>query len=155
MASPRRKFALLAALALTVAGLGTSAAVYQVQARSATLRQTYSVWYPQGSHYYRYYYYLPYVTATSYNYHYCYYYPDSYPNYYYYYNPYTSNYWGRSPVKTGGKQLYSKLEKKDQRPKLEEIPESAFPEPSTPPPIPESKDNVTMLMPPGDLPAKN
>lgn len=61
--------------------------------------------------------------------------------------PYSSLYWGRSPVKAGGKQLYSALEAKDRKKNLEDIDEKSFPEPPTPPPIPETKGDVRMLMP--------
>ena len=55
-------------------------------------------------------------------------------------------------MKSGGKQLYSVLEAKDRKKDLKDIDEKAFPEPTTPPPIPETKGDVRMLMPPNDLP---
>lgn len=101
-------------------------------------RQYYSSWsyYPTRSYYYSTYYYQPTVTTTTYSYHYCVHYPSR-PRYVYYYNPVRRQYWGRYDLKEKG---YSMLEEKDRKENLDDIPESAFPEPGKMPVIPESSD---------------
>ena len=66
--------------------------------------------------------------------------------------PVTKQYWGRCPVKTDGKPLYSLLAEKDRKGKIDDIPEAAFPKPGALPPIPESDDGATIDLPPDDLP---
>jgi hypothetical protein len=101
-------------------------------------------YYPSRGYYYSYYYYKPYPTYPSYNYHYAVYYPR-YPRYVYYYNPYRRVYWGRYDLEAKG---YSKLEDKDQKATLAEIPETAFPKPGAMPAVPESTDGSTIETPP-------
>ena len=132
--------------ALALAGL---VAVNESAKANPYGRQYYGAWIYQNNCYYRNYYYQPYVSAT-YSYSVVYYYPTQ-PAYYYYYNPSTQVYWGRSPVKSD-KPVYSLLKKEDRKKDLKDIPESAFPEPTEPPPIPDSKDNVKMELPPKDVP---
>src|SRR5437763_15779949 len=83
-------------------------------------RQYYTGWSSTSyGYYYRTYYYKPYTTYTSYSYHYVVYYPSQ--PYYYYYNPYTQAYWGRSPVKNNGKDVYSLLAQEHRKGTLREI----------------------------------
>lgn len=155
MSARARKFALglvcVAALAgLSQTDLGTKA---NAAPEPSYGRQYYGSWSYQTTYYVRPYYYQPYSGYSGYNQHYVYYYPQVNPSYYYYYNPGTQTYWGRTPVKGDpSKPVYSMLKPEDRKKDLKDIPESAFPEPSTPPAIPESKDNVKMEMPPKDLP---
>jgi hypothetical protein len=111
-------------------------------------------YYPSRSYYASYYYYKPYYSYPTYNYHYCVYYPST-PNYVYYYNPYSGNYWGRYDLQAKG---YSLLEEKDRKPKLADIPESAFPKPGNMPNDPDSTDGSKIPVPPapptGAPPAK-
>lgn len=101
-------------------------------------RQYYGGWSYRPTHryYYRSYYYKPYASYGRYNYHYCVYYPSR-PRYVYYYNPYRKVYWGRYDLEQKG---YSLLADEDRKEKLDDIPESAFPEPAEMPAIPESED---------------
>jgi hypothetical protein len=124
---------------LTAAGLMSGTA----EARYYAGRHYYSSWnyHPQRTYYYTYYYYKPTPTYNSYNYHYCVYY-TSQPRYVYYYNPVRRVYWGRYDMEAKG---YSKLEEKDQKADLKDIPDSAFPKPGEMPEIPESKDGEKML----------
>ncbi len=116
-------------------------------------RQYYSFWNtaPSGDYYYREYYFKPAPSYTTYVVHQVHYYPQ-HPHYCYYYNPQSQTYWGRVPVERNGKAMYSLLKPEDRKGDLEEIPESAFPEPTTPPPLPGSEDNTKIAMPPPDLP---
>ena len=114
-------------------------------------RQYYSSWSyrPSTSYHYCRYYYTPTVTTYTHSYHYVVYYPSR-PRYRYYYNPVRRVYWGRFEVDDQGKPVgYSMLAKKDRKESLDDIPESAFPKASEMPGIPESKDGVKMLTPPG------
>jgi hypothetical protein len=141
-------FLLLAAAALaglTVAGDPPTARA------NYTYVQYYSGWryYPSRSYYYSSYYYKPYTEYVGYKHHYCIHYPK-YPTYVYYYNPYKQTYWGRYDFENKG---YSLLDPKDRKQRLEEIPESAFPEPGEMPRIPESQGGeVVRMEPPPALP---
>ncbi|MBI3271065.1 MAG: hypothetical protein HYZ53_18825 [Planctomycetes bacterium] len=116
-------------------------------------RQYYGPWryYAANKCSYRTYYYKPHATYSGWKHHYVMYYSHK-PKYYYYYNPYKKSYWGRCGVDTDGKDLYSMLAEGDRKATLEEIPEEKFPQPSAAPAIPESSDNVTLDLPPDDLP---
>jgi hypothetical protein len=136
---------------LALAGVLSLAAVATAQAGGYGPRQYYSGWsYTNYGYYYRTYYYKPYPTYTSYNYHYVVYYPSR--PYYYYYNPYTKAYWGRSPVKHDGKEVYSILAPEHRKGTLTEIKEEHFPKAGAMPKVPEAKDDVKIDVPPGDLP---
>src|SRR5205823_3242559 len=58
-------------------------------------------------------------------------------------------YWGRYDCVAGG---YSKLEEPEQREKISDIKENAFPKPGNMPAIPESEDNVSIDRPPNGPP---
>lgn len=134
-----------------LASAGFLAAIQTAQALPQGYgRQYYGTWAYQNNCYVRTYYYQPYVGYSGYQSSYVYYYPSQ-PRYYYYYNPTTQVYWGRSPVKSD-KPVYSLLKKEDRKKDLKDIPESAFPEPTDPPAIPDSKDGVKMILPPKDTP---
>jgi len=109
----------------------------------AGYRHYYSSWsyYPSSSYYYRTYYYRPVRTYSTYHYHYCIYYPRS-PRYVYFYNPVRRVYWGRFDTQGKPGAQYSLLDVKDRKENLEEIPESAFPEPGAMPEIPDSNDGL-------------
>jgi len=113
-------------------------------------RQYYGGWSynPIQRYHHRTYYYLPTVTSTTYSYHYVVSYPAQ-PRYYYYYNPVSRQYWGRYDLEEKG---YSMLDEKDRKEELKDIPEKAFPKPAKMPAIPEVKDEVTIEVPPSDLP---
>jgi len=147
----RRTWLKLSLLGLAVVAFGAVPIVVQAHVQRGH-RQYYARWqyHPRHSYYYRKYYYKPYVAYPTHKIHYCVYYPTR-PKYYYYYNPYRRTYWGRCEVERT-EEKYSLLAEGDRKENLEEIPESAFPEPSTPPGIPESEDNETMLLSPNDLP---
>jgi hypothetical protein len=118
--------------------------------RADGVRQYYDTTWTYSSsygYYYTTYYYQSYTTTTTYDYHYCIYYPSQ-PSYIYYYNPSRSYYWGRYEVGSKGDKRYSKLEEKDRKPDLKEIPPNAFPEAAKMPAIPGSNDNVAMAPPP-------
>lgn len=134
---------------LAVAFLG--AVQVQSNTAEAAYRQYYSGWsyYPARSYYYRSYYYKPYDAYRGYKYHYTIYYPSR-PRYVYYYNPYKQTYWGRYDLESKG---YSMLEEKDRKGKLTDIPEEAFPEPGKMPAIPEAEDDVSIEVPPTDVPS--
>lgn len=140
----------LTACAALIAVVGVARASYYQYGQ-----QYYGSWTYDGGHncYYRNYYYQPYSGYQGYRHHVVYYYYQTYPTYYYYYNPYSNVYWGRAPIKSD-KPEYSMLAEKDRKKDLKDIPESAFPKPTTPPFIPESKDEkVRMELPPSqDLP---
>lgn len=112
--------------------------------------QSYSSWnyHPTRSYHYTRYSYAPTVTATH-SYHYCVCRPSQ-PRYVYYYNPVKQVYWGRYDTEAKG---YSLLETKDRKAELDDIPESAFPEPGEMPEIPDS-DSGEKMNPPNleDLP---
>ena len=134
--------------ALLVADLGADA-----QAETYSARQYYGAYakHPKHSYTYRTYYYKPTPTYSGYKHHYAIYYPSK-PKYVYYYNPYKKQYWGRCPSNTNGKPLYSLLAEKDRKGNIEDIDESAFPEPTDVPPLPDSTDGVKLDLPPDDLP---
>ena len=114
-------------------------------------RQYYTGWsYTNYGYYYRTYYYKPYPTYTSYSYHYVVYYPSQ--PYYYYYNPYRQVYWGRSPIKNNGTEVYSLLAEEHRKGTLNEIKEEHFPKPGPMPTVPESKDGARITVPPAELP---
>lgn len=110
-------------------------------------RQRYSSWnyHPARTYYYTRYTYHPVVSTptTTYSYHYAIHYPSQ-PRYVYYYNPVKQVYWGRYDIQDAG---YSMLKQEDRKKELDDIPESAFPKPGAMPPIPESKDNESMMKP--------
>lgn len=108
---------------------------------------------PKQEYSYRAYYYKPSPTYAGYKHHYAIYVPSQ-PRYIYFYNPYTKQYWGRCPTQTAGKAQYSLLAPKDRKGSLRDIPESAFPAPSSPPPVPESTDGASLELPPDDLPGE-
>ncbi len=115
----------------------------------AAPRQFYNKsWQKKGSYYYREYYYKPTPRAATYRYQAVIYYPSK-PKYYYYYNPYKERYWGRFDRTCD---CYSRLAEADQKAKLSDIPESAFPQAGPMPEIPESSDGVKMELPPPGLP---
>ncbi len=145
-----KSLSLFALLAVTVLGGLTVASSTPSADAQYGYRQYYSSWryYPSRTYYYRSYYYKPYTSYTGYKHHYCVYYPSR-PSYVYYYNPYKQQYWGRYDVENKG---YSLLAEEDRKQKLEDIPESAFPEAGKMPPIPESEDSVAIAQPPQDLP---
>jgi hypothetical protein len=108
---------------------------------------------PRANYSYRPYYYKPSPTYAGYRHHYAIYVPSQ-PKHVYFYNPYKKVYWGRCPINTGGQPQYSLLAEKDRKGNLEEIPESAFPAPGEPPPVPESTDGAKLELPPDDLPGE-
>jgi hypothetical protein len=136
----RRALPAAAALVMAAAMFAPS------QAQAQYGRQYYTTWsyYPTYGYYYTYYRYLPVATATTYSYHYCTYYPSR-PRYVYYYNPVRRVYWGRYDLE---KQGYSMLEEKDRKADLNDIPETAFPEPGKMPNVPEVGDALAMDKPP-------
>jgi len=150
MTSPRNKALVLGvalALGLALAAASTASAAFY-------LRQYYDSTYTysqSNGYYYVNYYYQTTVTQTTYDYHYCIYYPSR-PNYIYYYNPSTQAYWGRYEIGSKGEKRYSMLVKEDRKKDLNEIPETAFPEPAAMPTIPGAKDNVAMEPPPENVP---
>src|SRR5262245_48674431 len=93
-------------------------------------RQYYGGWrkHPTAGYFYRAYYYKPEPTYVGYKHHYLLYFPDR-PQHYYFYSPYEKVYWGRCPINTEGKPLFSTLAEADRKLKLEDIPESAYPKP--------------------------
>ena len=117
-------------------------------------RQYYGSWkkHPTHDYQYREYYYKPAPEYRGYKHHYVIRTPKK-PKHQYFYNPYKKRYWGRCPVDHGGQPMYSRLAEADQRVKLSEIPESAFPPPGELPPIPDSDDGALLDLPPDDLPA--
>jgi hypothetical protein len=133
--------------------------------QAAAYRQYYSNWVsaPERGYSYCVYYFKPNAADTEYQQHYCIAHPRR-PNYVYYYNPATKAFWGRYLVSSGDRPHYSELAEKDRKGSLDQIPESAFPEPGAMPPIPRSTDGALMLPPPplklkdlatpDDLPAK-
>lgn len=135
-------------LASVVTAFGALSEMTNTAEASFFYRQRYSSWsyYPSSNYYYSSYYYKPYNTYSGYKYHYCVYYPSR-PRYVYYYNPYRKVYWGRYDLEEQG---YSHLAEKDQKEKLDDIPESAFPKPGAMPQIPDSEDNVQVERPSKD-----
>lgn len=154
MSRPRR---LLLAMIVAVGVVSASIPMLDAAFRA---RQYYSTWSyrPTQTYYYRYYYYKPYVNYPSYNYHYCIHYPAR-PRYVYYYNPHQRVYWGRLDLEGKEGSQYSLLAEADRKERLADIPESAFPEPSDMPVIPESKDDIRIEpmtdIPGDDLPEVN
>ncbi len=116
-------------------------------------RQYYSGWnsHPSHGYHYRHLYYKPRPDYVGYRHHYCIYYPSR-PKHVYFYNPYKKSYWGRCSIDHGGK--YSLLAEGDRRSSLQDIPESAFPEPTAPPALPGVEDSVPLDLPPDDLPVR-
>jgi hypothetical protein len=114
-------------------------------------RQYYGGWHRYSNYYYRSYYYKPYSDYYGYKHHYVIYYPTR-PQYYYYYNPYKHYYWGRCPTYTDGTQAYSLLPEEHRKGDIDEIQETAFPQPGNMPKIPDAKDNAQVDLPPDDLP---
>jgi hypothetical protein len=94
---------------------------------------------------YQYHYCSYHYTPTSY--HYAIYHP-TYPRYYYYYNPYRQVYWGRFDREGKPGQQYSQLAEKDQKGRLSEIPESAFPPAGEMPSVPGTTGNARIEVPP-------
>jgi len=141
------KKCLLFALAL----LSAAPLAYAADYHSA--RQYYGNWqrHPQNQYHYRNYYYKPSSAYAGYRHHYVIHSPRD-PQHLYFYNPYSQKYWGRCPSQSQGKPLYSMLAEADRKSNLEEIPERAFPTPSSPPAIPEATDSVQLDLPPDDLP---
>jgi len=134
-----RRGALLLLTTLTVVAVMPAA-----ESRAAVLaRHYYSGWsyHPTRTYYYSYYYYKPYASYDGYAHHYCVYRPAR-PRYVYYYNPVRRVYWGRYDTEKKG---YSMLAEKDRKAELDQIPESAFPEPGQMPVIPEAEDGERML----------
>jgi hypothetical protein len=133
-------------------------------------RQYYGGWSYSGSYYYRPYYYKPYADYYGYKHNYVCYYPSS-PDYYYYYSPYSKQFWGRCPINTGGEGKYSFLKPVD-RPAPDPqagalpapgdvAPKANFPDPGTPPALPQTADEKKkdpnpppLDLPPDDLPPK-
>jgi hypothetical protein len=136
-------------LALFLTGALSAAAL----ANPYTPRQYYGPWqkHPKEAYHYRAYYYKPTPTYSGYKHQYVMYSPQK-PDHYYFYNPYKKVYWGRCPVNTNGKPLYSMLAEKDCKGQVEDIPETAFPAPAKPPALPEASDDATLDLPPDDLP---
>jgi hypothetical protein len=136
-------------LALVLTGTFAAATV----ANPYTPRQYYGGWqkHAKYNYHYRTYYYKPTPTYSGYKHQYVMYSPAK-PKHYYYYNPYKKVYWGRCPVDTNGKGLYSALKEEDCKGSIEEIPETAFPEPGKLPAVPEATDDATLELPPDDLP---
>src|SRR5262249_52115542 len=113
-------------------------------------RQFYSSWReaPDRGYYYRHYYFKPDRDDAEYTSHYVIFDPNR-PNYLYYFNPQTQTYWGRYALQQEGEPRYSLLPEGKRKPRLDQIPESAFPAPGPMPPVPGTED-VTMLPPPPD-----
>lgn len=143
----RRLVLMLAALTLAVG----SAAPVMAQGYYSP-RQYYGSWkqYPSKNYYYRQYYYKPAPTYSGYKHHYVIKPYESQHSYYY--NPYKGQYWGRIKTQHDGKPEYSILKPEDRKGSLAEIPEGAFPEPGPLPPLPEAEDDVTLDLPPDDVP---
>ena len=116
-------------------------------------RQYYGEWQKSStaSYYYRPYYYKPSQSYFGYKHHYVIYYPSR-PTHYYFYNPYKNQFWGRCPCDHCGEPQYSQLAEQDRKEDIQQIPEKAFPKPTTPPVIPESKDNKKIDLPPDNTP---
>jgi hypothetical protein len=139
-----------------VLAAGVAAAVsagLAIVASAQGIRQYYSGWnfHSRNRYYYRSYYYKPTPNFTAFRHHYALYYPAR-PQHVFFYNPYRQVFWGRCPAKYEGEPGYSLLAEADRKGQLDQIPESAFPKPGPPPPIPEATDNVRMDLPPDDLP---
>lgn len=136
------KFRNIVSAAIITAATAFAAAPASAQG-SYGQRQYYGSWSYSNSHsyYFTTYYYQPVATVTAYSYHYCIHYPSR-PSYVYYYNPRSQVYWGRYDLEKKG---YSLLAKEDRKGNLEEIDDSAFPEPGKMPPIPEAKDDAQVV----------
>ena len=140
---------ILAGSALLLADVGVV-----VHAANNSPRQYYGAYakHPRHNYSYRSYYYKPTSTYSGFKHHYAIYHPSR-PKYIYYYNPYKKQYWGRCPINTEGKSLYSLLAEKDRKGNIDDIEETDFPAFSDVPPIPDSTDGVKLDLPPDDLPA--
>ena len=138
---------------LCVALASCAVATMPAAVEAAAPRQYYSNWraHPRKAYHYRVYYYKPKPDYSGYRHHYVIHHPR-YPRYHYFYNPYKKRYWGRCPVQTGGRSLYSRLPDNLQRQSLADIPDTAFPAPGPAPAIPESTDGIPLDLPPDDLP---
>jgi hypothetical protein len=121
-----------------------------VAAQEKTARQYYSAWrkHAEKPYYYRWYYFKVSATDKEYQYHYAIYYPSRGKRLYLY-NPHAKTFWGYYDMKAKG---YSLLLPAKRRPRIDDIPAEAFPEPGKMPPIPGAKDGTEMLRPPNDLP---
>jgi hypothetical protein len=146
-----RRCVLWGLLAGAVVTLGGTAA--EAYGRVA-LRQYYTSWYyyPSGGYHYRCYCYQPTPTYVGYRYHYVVYYPAQ-PQYLYYYNPYTQVFWGRSSIDPEKNPGYSLLPESERKGRIEDIAESAFPELTKVPVVPESTDGTPLELPPAGPPA--
>ncbi len=132
-------------VALVVAGWVAAPASSKAQRGAA--RQVYGArWfhYPKQNYYLRYYFYKPHAGYNGYNYQYIIYRPAT-PGYVYYYNPHKRKYWGRYDVE---RQLYSVLPPEKRKDSAAKIAEADFPPGGPMPPMPESKDGVTLAPPP-------
>jgi hypothetical protein len=118
----------------------------------ATPRQYYSNWHqaPASRYAYRTYYYKPTEDYAGYKHHYVILKDD----HCYFYNPYEKKVWGRCNAHHNGQPQYQLLAPQDRRPTIAEIPPTAFPKAGPLPPIPESKDQVSLDLPPDDLPSE-
>ena len=143
-------------IVLSIAFLGASLLGFGIPSQEAQAhgpRQYYSSWnrHPSANYHYRHYYYKPSPNYSGYRHHYVIYHIQR-PKHLYFYNPYTRKYWGRCPIGSQGTGSYSMLAEKDRAGSLNDIPESAFPEPTAVPPVPEATDKLPLDLPPDDLP---
>jgi len=143
----------LLVLALVV---GACSLVSQLShANTYSSRQYYGGWNKHNTknYYYRTYYYKPNKDYYGYKHHYVIA-PQkkAYSGHYYYYNPYKKAFWGRVPCSCEGKPAYEILKEEDRKDDVEKIPEKAFNKMDKMPPIPDSKDDVPMDLPPDDAP---
>lgn len=143
-------------LTAAVAGMALFSLPSQAEAQLSAYgspRQYYSSWtkHPSKPYHYRRLYYKPENSYVGYKHHYVIYYPTR-PKHCYFFNPYKKQFWGRCAIQHGGK--YSLLPVQARKPTLEEIPETAFPSPLEPPPLPESLDKLALDLPPDDLPLR-
>lgn len=148
----RQLISILCTSAVACLALGRISAAQQEDGEDAP-RQFYSEWKKHGEfkYHYRSYNYKPSESSDEYRVHYVVLH-ESRPDYLYFYNPYKKKYWGRCPAHQEGRQVYSLLPAKYRRERLSEIPESAFPPLGKLPPIPESTDGATLVLPPDGLP---
>lgn len=131
---------------LLCAGFLTALAMGSNDTAEAGYTHGYSSWnyHPTRSYYYSRYTYTPVTTVTTTTrYHYCVHVPSR-PRYVYYYNPVRRVYWGRYDIEAKG---YSMLKEEDRKDKLEDIPESAFPEPGEMPDAPDSDGTAKLKRP--------
>jgi hypothetical protein len=156
----RRVLPWAVAAACLVVGVGVAAIGWQRTPAAlavAAARQHYSRWVADagGRFWYRFYYFRASPADAEYRHHYVIFDPQR-PDFLYYFNPERQLFWGRMPVGSGGRAepRYSVLAEKDRRAAIDEIPESAFPEPGPMPLIPGSTDHVPMEPPPPGLPGQ-